>query len=263
MKYIFTLKVILLILSSNIIAQRLTPSQVYERERKERQERKRLWLEEMNNVSDDFPKDIVVRDYWPSCLKGFHYFYPNGTYVFQYKDGTPLIEIGTWTRNDDKIIIDITTEAGMRNFGPPLNEDELISRDDCPEAYYAVSFKYEKYVKKQIEIILGDYFYSERYIDTTLIASDFMYEDYLLGGKYKVASCRKLINSDLEQLDKSELRLMRNEIFARYGYIFNDIKLQAYFSKHDWYKPRGKDVNKYLTQIEKDNIALIQEFEKK
>ena len=263
MRTLFASMVILIISNSIVFSQLLTPSQQYEQRIKERQERERRWLEQMNNVSDSFPRDIVVLDYWPSCLKGIHYYYPDGTYAFQYKDGTPTIEIGKWTREGDKIVINLTTEVGMRNFGTPLNIDELGGRDDCPEEIYAVSFKYEKYVKQQSEFILGNYFHSDRFIDTTMRATDFNLAEHFVDGKYKVASCRKINNSDLEQLDKSELRLMRNEIFARYGYIFNDIKLQAYFSKQDWYKPRGRDVDKYLTQLEKDNIKLIQEFEKK
>lgn len=243
-------------------SQSLTGSEKYKQMVKERQERERKWLSEMNDVSADFPKNVVVLEYWPSCLKGIHYYYPNGKYVFQHLHGTPT-EIGTWTRDGNKIMISITQEIGMRNFGTPLNVDELGGRDDCPKEIYEISFKYEHYVSRQSEFVLGDYFHADRYIDTTKKACDFEYEEQVVDGDYKIASCRLLTANDIDHLNKSELRLMRNEIFARYGYLFKDIKLQAHFSKMHWYIPIGKDVNKYLTQLEKDNIELIQEFEKK
>ena len=59
--------------------------------------------------------------------------------------------------------------------------------------------------------------------------------------------------------DKSltELRFMRNEIFARHGYIFKSEDLNAYFSDKSWYSPIRSDVTKLLTEIDKYNIQLI------
>ncbi len=41
-----------------------------------------------------------------------------------------------------------------------------------------------------------------------------------LAGKYPETYLRKLTDDDLKNKSKQELRLMRNEIFACYGYIF-------------------------------------------
>ena len=57
------------------------------------------------------------------------------------------------------------------------------------------------------------------------------------------------------------LLLKRNEIFARYGYIFKSKKLQEYFRKFDWYAPRYNNVNKYLNDIDKQNIKIIRKIE--
>jgi hypothetical protein len=42
---------------------------------------------------------------------------------------------------------------------------------------------------------------------------------------------------DLDVLSDKELRLARNEIFARRGYIFSDAEMADYFAKKGWYKP--------------------------
>lgn len=71
---------------------------------------------------------------------------------------------------------------------------------------------------------------------------------------------------DLKDMTKEELRLARNEIYARHGRKFNSADLQAYFSSKSWYVP-GVDADKFdesvLNDAEKHNIKLIEEFEKK
>lgn len=74
---------------------------------------------------------------------------------------------------------------------------------------------------------------------------------------------QKLLKEDyLWGKSPSELRIMRNEIFARYGYKFNSADLKEYFSSQKWYIPKYDNVNNYLTEIDKQNIDLIANFEK-
>jgi len=80
-------------------------------------------------------------------------------------------------------------------------------------------------------------------------------------GLYPEGSNRYLSSSDLSGKSKYDLKIMRNEIFARHGFIFQTNEMQDYFSKQSWYNPRYSDVNNMLTSIEKDNIALIKKFE--
>jgi hypothetical protein len=65
--------------------------------------------------------------------------------------------------------------------------------------------------------------------------------------------------ADLESKDPAMLRLARNEIFARNGRIFNDPALRAHFGKFDWYQ--GATYEPTLNAIEKENVALIRQFE--
>jgi hypothetical protein len=67
-----------------------------------------------------------------------------------------------------------------------------------------------------------------------------------------------LLNSDdLKDKNINELRIMRNEIFARHGYIFNSDDLTKYFSKMDWYEPKYSNVDSLLTETDKENIQTI------
>ncbi|MEO6655554.1 MAG: YARHG domain-containing protein [Pyrinomonadaceae bacterium] len=81
-------------------------------------------------------------------------------------------------------------------------------------------------------------------------------------GNWPLASQRVLKESDVENLDKSDLTLMRNEIFARHGYCFSRKEMRQQFENEDWYVPNTVDIKGYLTDIEKKNILLIKRYEK-
>ena len=81
-------------------------------------------------------------------------------------------------------------------------------------------------------------------------------------GKYIEASFKKLDPIKLKKMTKAELGIMRNEIYARYGYQFvENGKMDQYFSKQNWYIPYHKDVTSFLSQIELYNIDLIKHLE--
>ena len=82
-----------------------------------------------------------------------------------------------------------------------------------------------------------------------------------LNRKYKRASLTILDEKEIQHLSKKELRLMRNEIFADYGYIFKSYELQDYFNQKKWYSPRIKLIPS-LTIIEQINIKTIWSIEK-
>ena len=81
-------------------------------------------------------------------------------------------------------------------------------------------------------------------------------------GNWPEASQRALKTDDVENLTKSELELMRNEIFARHGYCFAKKNLRQQFENENWYVPNTVDIKGFLTDIEKKNIALIKRYEK-
>jgi len=70
---------------------------------------------------------------------------------------------------------------------------------------------------------------------------------------------RQLSEGDLSKLSKDDLRIARNEIFARRGRYFNAPDLIARFSKFAWYAPRTWDPD--LNAVERANVALIERFE--
>jgi hypothetical protein len=64
-------------------------------------------------------------------------------------------------------------------------------------------------------------------------------------------------------MNLEELRILRNEYFAKYGMIFKSKDLTDYFSKYYWYKPQFQSIDNFLTEIDKKNIQLISQYEEK
>lgn len=84
----------------------------------------------------------------------------------------------------------------------------------------------------------------------------------LYQGNFPEVSTRHLIKDELLKTDKVTLRIMRNEVFARYGYRFKkNREMQKYFSRQNWYHPQHDDVTPFLTQVELYNIQLIKQVE--
>jgi len=81
-----------------------------------------------------------------------------------------------------------------------------------------------------------------------------------LKGQFTFASTQFMIKGILRYFSVSDRRLIRNEIFARHGYIFTSEDLKKYFASQDWYKPQFTDVNDQLTDLEKLNVRLLNDF---
>ncbi len=70
----------------------------------------------------------------------------------------------------------------------------------------------------------------------------------------------RLTRDMLAGLPSAQLRIARNEIYARHGRYFKDPALARYFSRFSWYRPYTWDVP--LSAIEQANVALIASFER-
>ena len=81
-------------------------------------------------------------------------------------------------------------------------------------------------------------------------------------GSFPESSTRKLTESEVEDKHSEELRLMRNEIYARHGYSFRLKEMRDVFDTQDWYMPVSADVQNTLTKTEWENDILIKRYEK-
>ena len=78
-------------------------------------------------------------------------------------------------------------------------------------------------------------------------------------GLYPFTSERVVTESDLVGLSSKDLKIMRNEIYARHGYIFKTADMKAYFSEQSWYSPISENVE--LSDLELKNVNFIKAHE--
>jgi len=81
-------------------------------------------------------------------------------------------------------------------------------------------------------------------------------------GKFPFTSTKEVKDEDLKGLSDMDIKIMKNEILARHGFIFHDKEMKEYFSKQKWYSAKNQNVDKLLTPLEKQNIQNIEAFEK-
>jgi hypothetical protein len=87
--------------------------------------------------------------------------------------------------------------------------------------------------------------------------SQFKYKDYT-----PIASREKIDSSFVMEKSSFQLKIIRNEVFAYHGFIFNSPELRTYFNGCQWYKPESENVDNLLSDLERENIDFIINFEK-
>lgn len=75
------------------------------------------------------------------------------------------------------------------------------------------------------------------------------------------SSYRKLTKSELSGYSSEALALIRNEIYARNGYVFQKQQYRDYFGSKTWYSPNPNFNESWLNSTEKYNIQLIKSME--
>ena len=81
--------------------------------------------------------------------------------------------------------------------------------------------------------------------------------------EHEVKEPIELSADELKDKSLDELEKIRDEIFARKGYIFNSIELHKHFSTYDWYEPKYKNVDSLLSEMDRKKIQTVLELESK
>ena len=68
--------------------------------------------------------------------------------------------------------------------------------------------------------------------------------------------------TDLDRLTQDEIDIIRNEAFARHGYVFTTDAWIEFFEEYDWYHPDPSFTEDRFSKLEKQNIDTIVLYEK-
>ena len=175
--------------------------------------------------------------------------------------------VGKWNAKGDSIFIIFSYLMGKRGVGK-VNE---ASSMDYPSYYKYSPFMWRVHYQAKGHVNNNgtlDLIFKNSYLDFRITEESEFNTKILnisIPGEYSLASIELVTDEDLKEYSKRELRIMRNEIFARYGYLFRSPELLNYFSNKEWYRP-NKEVNDqielYLSEIELKNIVTIKNAEK-
>ncbi len=90
------------------------------------------------------------------------------------------------------------------------------------------------------------------------------FRDFAVAGQHAVSHDRLLTSEDVKNRSRQDLALMRNEIFARYGYRFSPGgEMDRYFKSQPWYKARYEEVSRFFNDVEKKNVRFLRAEEKR
>jgi hypothetical protein len=73
----------------------------------------------------------------------------------------------------------------------------------------------------------------------------------------------KLTEASLEGRSAKDLTILRNEIYARHGRVFQDNALKEHFEAQSWYYANPSYSDRDLSEIEQWNIQFIMDYQKK
>lgn len=167
----------------------------------------------------------------------------DGAFTFTiFKDEQTMV--GTWEANKKEKIFKRKYELKKKEF----HYDSLVTLNE--------SSQFVNWKKSIEEEIVEEYdgetetWLQEKYATSTD-------KIFTINGSEK-----RLKKSDVENLKKGDLEIIRNTIYARHGYSFKNKIYRNFFDMQDWYVPVHADITKELTEVEKENIKLLLRYEK-
>lgn len=166
--------------------------------------------------------------------------------------------LGHHTAGDWQVIASEISAVHGQRFGPDDPDDFDPDGDNELQKYFNERYWYrvrEDYSPKQLSAI------ERANLDTIAIArmKDLGYG--VAPGLMYLFQTTPLTDSILHWMSLYDLRLIRNEVYARHGRRFETPWLRQFFTKQHWYAPRADFTIAELSETEKANLKLIQAAE--
>ena len=188
-----------------------------------------------------------------------YYYYVSFYDVMQMPDGTISVDLSNYDTTYDYFNVDTGVDSG---WWSTYNYDF--------KGYETLDTMFNKIVSANVDVYTYEDNIQEGYAhNNSQVNSEAETDnaedsnDYILPD----SATRLYTKAELDKFSAEELKIARNEIYARYGRKFKDEKLQSYFDSKDWYvgvytpEEFDKISNSILSDTEKTNADLIKEVE--
>ena len=205
-------------------------------------------------------------------LNGITVATPNQNYSYFLFLEENKVKAIMFQKNEGELSVD-----GIKLGETLQGQKQTLEQDYDYKSYLFQGAKFDLYNKKDGNYVLGFavqeetnrisgiLLYMKEYEDTVLKQGlgsqngvEWEYTGFILEDSDK----QYIEKEALEKLSERELILAKSEIYARYGYQFEDENIQRVFNRTEWYEPKQlkddfseKDMNPY----ERENIRRIEE----
>lgn len=204
--------------------------------------------------------------------------YENNHYKYMVNEKILLFYGGLIINNDDRIFLfkedhsDKSAPARDREFAMMESNDAPVLTF-YPERGHYMLWSYGDEADSSdftIPEIIGEVYLEENFINEILANNFYWYilRDIPYSSTSREEYCeeckRRLREYYLPSLNKSQLRILRNTIYAYYGYLFASKDLRVFFNNRmKWYKPVDNFDESLIAEPHREFIKLIKEFESK
>lgn len=204
--------------------------------------------------------------------------YENNHYKYMVNEKMLLFYGGLIINNDDRIFLfkedhsDKSAPARDREFAMMESNDAPVLTF-YPERGHYMLWSYGDEADSSdftIPEIIGEVYLEENFINEILANNFYWYilRDIPYSSTSREEYCeeckRRLREYYLPSLNKSQLRILRNTIYAYYGYLFASKDLRVFFNNRmKWYKPVDDFDESLIAEPHREFINLIKEFESK
>lgn len=229
------------------------------------------------DINDDGVKELFVTD----LVDSYQEAYANGVDLYVLKDNVPVqIYDDLWSKYEPLSFDKVNSWIVCIGGGTGTSEYDIFYLDDsmviCTQKY-SVTFE-ENNLGEEKETVyynginldeetpdeFDDFWNSFTKMESEAIKFQQIVSDSVEEYVFPESDQRLLSEEELTGYDLQTLRLGRNEIFARHGYIFKSSDLQEYFENKSWYEgivESEKFDENILNQFEKENVKLIKKIE--
>ena len=82
------------------------------------------------------------------------------------------------------------------------------------------------------------------------------------GTQYDWLSTRYVTYDDIRNMDRGQIRVLKNSIYARHGRYFKDAQLREYFNSLSWYSAIYDEIPaREFNKFESYNISFLHKYE--
>lgn len=204
--------------------------------------------------------------------------YENNHYKYMVNEKMLLFYGGLIINNDDRIFLfkedhsDKSAPARDREFAMMESNDAPVLTFYPERGHYMLWAYGDEADPSDFTIpeIIGEVYLEENFINEILANNFYWYilRDIPYSSTSREEYCeeckRRLREYYLPSLNKSQLRILRNTIYAYYGYLFASKDLRVFFNNRmKWYKPVDDFDESLIAEPHREFINLIKEFESK